>query len=404
MLKSEQRKHDAQLIASTLRVQQEQAFDITGEKQTIAIAAPPSDRYLFKPRRCYVCKCLFHKVDIFYHALCEACAEKNTHKRHSSAPLNGYKALVTGGRIKIGFETALKLLRAGAKVLVTTRFVHDAAKRFRQQTDYARWEHRLTLYPLDLKHLPSVEAFVQHLLDEGEPLDIVINNAAQTLRKPTYYFTYMAHNEHLLENKTPKKLLSGFSDTMLKQEQTQLRIEGPGTISLLDEHNEPLDLSERNSWSLSLDEVEPLEMVEVMIINATSPGILCARLKPLMKLSSHSHKFIVNVSSMEGQFSRENKTHRHPHTNMAKAALNMLTRTSAKDYAKDGIYMTSVDTGWVTEEHPFHIRQQLRERGVVPPLDSIDGAARVLDPIFSAINGARPDCGVFLKDYSKTQW
>ena len=101
-----------------------------------------------------------------------------------------------------------------------------------------------------------------------------------------------------------------------------------------------------------MHEVETPELLEVQLVNAIAPFILNARLKPLMLKTPERHKHVVNVSAMEGQFYRTTKTDRHPHTNMAKAALNMMTRTSALDFVKDGIHMNAVDTGWVTDEDP----------------------------------------------------
>jgi NAD(P)-dependent dehydrogenase (short-subunit alcohol dehydrogenase family) len=108
---------------------------------------------------------------------------------------------------------------------------------------------------------------------------------------------------------------------------------------------------------------------------------------------------------MEGQFYRNFKTTRHPHTNMAKAALNMMTRTSAADYESDGIHMNSVDTGWVTDEDPAHIaaRKVVEER-FHPPLDIVDGAARIVDPITDGVNTGAHVWGQFLKDYRPTDW
>ena len=119
-----------------------------------------------------------------------------------------------------------------------------------------------------------------------------------------------------------------------------------------DEDRQQVDLREMNSWRLRLHEVETPELLEVQLVNAIAPYILNARLKPLMVRTPGHHKHVVNVSAMEGQFYRTTKTDKHPHTNMAKAALNMMTRTSAPDFVKDGIHMNAVDTGWVTDEDP----------------------------------------------------
>jgi NAD(P)-dependent dehydrogenase (short-subunit alcohol dehydrogenase family) len=166
-----------------------------------------------------------------------------------------------------------------------------------------------------------------------------------------------------------------------------------------------LDLRPRNSWRLRLGQIDTIEMLEVLLVNAAAPFILTNRLLPLLERSTHARRFIVNVSAMEGQFARNSKLPDHPHTNMAKAALNMLTRTSAGDLAERGIYMNSVDTGWITDEKPAHDAERVREQdGFYTPLDVIDGAARVYDPIAGGLGDAEPLFGQFLKDYRPYPW
>src|SRR5581483_1630814 len=159
-----------------------------------------------------------------------------------------------------------------------------------------------------------------------------------------------------------------------------------------------------NSWRLTLADVPTPELLEVLLINAVAPFVLAARLKPLMLRAGTREVHVVNVSAMEGIFSRGTKTDKHPHTNMAKAALNMMTRTSAPDYAKDGIHMNAVDTGWVTDEDPAHLSARKAELGFAPPLDIIDGAARILDPVFAGRLTGEHVWGQFLKDYKPAPW
>ena len=140
-------------------------------------------------------------------------------------------------------------------------------------------------------------------------------------------------------------------------------------------------------------------------MNAIAPCILNSRLKPLMMQQPSRDKHIVNVSAMEAQFARNKKTDKHPHTNMAKAALNMMTLTSAPDYAQSRIYMNAADTGWVTDEDPaIHAERKLNELDFQPPLDIVDGAARIIDPVFSAIRTGDFVWGNFFKDYLPTKW
>lgn len=432
-VKQLQKLHDRLLVEQTERCQNEPIFDKQGNLYRFAellmqdnhlhtVALPDNQGKLFKPTKCYICKQPFVILHSFYHRLCPSCAEQNFAYRKQTADLTGRVALVTGGRIKIGFEIALKLLRAGATVLVTTRFVQDAIRRYREQVDFDEWEHRLQIVGLDLKYPQSVEVFTEYVKTHFSSLDIIINNATQTLRKPDSFYIYRATQEVvcLAQQKEFQYLLGNFSDNYLavdlKNHAEQAVIGYPKKQSqkvipysyaqALDEFSEPIDFSAKNSWVKNLDEIGTLEMLEAQLINATAPFIVNARLKSLMVKSPFSQRFIINVSAMEGQFNRENKTHKHPHTNMAKASLNMMTRTSAQDYAQDQIYMNSVDTGWVTQENPFAIRQQSRLNGMIPPLDCVDGASRVLAPIFDTlVNGQDlPKFGRFFKDYQSCEW
>jgi len=164
------------------------------------------------------------------------------------------------------------------------------------------------------------------------------------------------------------------------------------------------DLDHQNSWTQHVQEVDPLEMLEVQLANTTAPFILISKLRPAMQASSFDRKYIVNVSAMEGVFGRGYKGPGHPHTNMAKAAVNMLTRTSAREmFETDGILMTSVDTGWITDERPHPTKVRLAEEGFHAPLDLVDGAARVYDPIVRGEAGEEL-FGVFLKDYKPGSW
>jgi NAD(P)-dependent dehydrogenase (short-subunit alcohol dehydrogenase family) len=397
---------------------------------------------LHQERDCYVCKQPFAQVHRYYDSMCEPCGEFNYAKREQTADLSGHFAVVTGARVKIGYQAALKLLRAGAHVVVTTRFPIDAADRYSRERDFASFCERLQIHGLDLRHTPSVELFTRFLAERLPRLDYILNNACQTVRRPAGFFEHLLAREAEPIPTLPKNLrsvLAGHEELIGMIERTPSQ--SPGALiaspdhsvgegllhsaalsqrryldddyrggevffpaNRFDEDQQQVDLREMNSWRLRMHEVETPELLEVQLVNAIAPYILNARLKPLMLRTPGRHKHIVNVSAIEGQFYRATKTDKHAHTNMAKAALNMMTRTSAPDFVKDGIHMNAVDTGWITDEDPAAHAARKAEAGFSPPLDIIDGAARIVDPVFAGrLTGAHV-WGQFLKDYKPAPW
>ncbi|HEU4780961.1 MAG TPA: SDR family oxidoreductase [Steroidobacteraceae bacterium] len=395
---------------------------------------------LNRERDCYVCKQPFAKVHRYYDSMCETCGDFNYAKREQSADLSGKFALITGARVKIGYQASLKLLRAGAHVIVTTRFPVDAADRYSNEPDSASFRERLQIHGLDLRHTPSVELFTRFLADRLPRLDYIFNNACQTVRRPAGFFQHLLAREAEVVAALPtelKSVLAGHDELRRMLEGSRERVgalsvteqsHGEGLVhsaalsqrryldedyrggetlfpvNHFDEDRQQVDLREMNSWRLRMHEVETPELLEVQLVNAIAPYILNARLKPLMLRTPGRHKHIVNVSAIEGQFYRATKTDKHAHTNMAKAALNMMTRTSAPDFVKDGIHMNAVDTGWITDEDPAVHAARKAEAGFSPPLDIIDGAARIVDPIFAGQLTGEHVWGQFLKDYKPAPW
>jgi len=482
-------------------------FDNTGESNSVSGMA--GNISLPKLRSCYVCKQRFRELHHFYDQLCPTCAKLNFEKRNFTQDLTGYVAVVTGARVKIGFQTCLKLLRSGCTVIATTRFPNAACQAYLSQPDAPSFKGRLHVYGLDLRDISGLEAFTRFIKNSYSKIDIIINNACQTIRRPAGYYRPAVVEENRLYkeandlhksfltgglefetqtrqmltntskslslmNKTNSNSLkladstseddptvsgalsirhnaaaqisqvsasigendnknsdvmidvakkpsiydgvfteSGISrSTMLSQIALlpeDLDFDPRVSVGLVDVNGQQLDLRRHNSWLLKLEDVSTPELVETMFVNAIAPFVLNSRLKPLMLSggSERPDRFIINVSAMEGKFYRF-KTPNHPHTNMAKAALNMMTRTSAEDLAKNcRIYMNSVDTGWINDENPLERAARIaKSNHFQTPIDEIDAAARILDPIFMAVSGREKPAkfGLFYKDYRPTEW
>lgn len=428
-------------------------------KEIEAPKAEEKGEELSSPRNCYICKAEFTKLHHFYDQMCPSCAQLNYQKRFQSADLTGQVAIITGSRLKIGYQATLMLLRAGATVIATTRFPVDSALRFSKEEDFPLWKDRLRIYGLDLRHTPSVEIFTHFIEKNYKHLDILINNAAQTVRRPCAFYAHLMPNENQDYATLPTEVQSLLREYQiclgqllaLPQNRTENRIslldesdqgcgkalevawntKNPGIGMLasaklsqipysidnslpvdelfpegeLDADLQQVDLRTTNSWRLKLGEIPTVEMLELQLVNSVAPFVLCNRLIPLMKKDYTGQKHIINVSAMEGKFLRFQKGERHPHTNMAKAALNMLTHTAAGELAKHGIFMNAIDTGWVTDEDPAHLAGQKQLlHDFQPPLDIVDGAARILDPLFDGINTGNHLFGKFLKDYKPIDW
>ncbi len=422
---------------------------IDDETNGIHLSSPtttqPTAGELHVARPCYVCKQRYTLVDAFYHQLCPSCAAYNHSKREARTDLTGKRALLTGGRAKIGMYIALRLLRDGAHTTITTRFPRDAVRRFAAMPDANDWIHRLRVVGIDLRDPAQVIALADSVTEQG-PLDILINNAAQTVRRSAGAYSHLVdaeqaplptdiplpelvtfghtndpHPHALAASIATHPLLAAAGGTHVQHPPMDARHQSeallaqalsPGSASLakhldgtaIDAGGLIPDTDTHNSWVATVEHVDPLELLEVQLCNETAPFILISRLRRALAASPARRTYVVNVSAMEGVFGRGYKGPGHPHTNMAKAALNMLTRTSAKEMlASDGILMTSVDTGWITDERPHPTKLRLAEEGFHAPLDLVDGAARVYDPIVRGEAG-EDICGVFLKDYQPSRW
>jgi NAD(P)-dependent dehydrogenase (short-subunit alcohol dehydrogenase family) len=418
---------DRAVVAATATGAPDRIDDETRGIPLATRTAAPTAGELIKPRSCYICKQPYTIVDAFYHQLCPSCAAMSHEKRDARTDLTGKRALLTGGRAKIGMYIALRLLRDGAHTTITTRFPRDAVRRFTALPDSADWIDRLKIVGIDLRDPAQVIGLADDVAAAG-PLDILINNAAQTVRRSagayqplvdaelaplpdgpmpelvTFGHTNDAHPLALAESVTSHPILAAVAKTAEATEAGASSLERLAAGTAIDAGGLVPDEHHINSWTQSVDQVEPLEMLEVQLANMTAPFLLVSRLRPAMAASTFARKYVVNVSAMEGVFGRGYKGPGHPHTNMAKAALNMLTRTSAREmFETDGILMTAVDTGWITDERPHFTKVRLAEEGFHAPLDLVDGAARVYDPIVRGEAG-EDVFGVFLKDYKPGSW
>lgn len=440
---------------------------------------PSKPGVLNKAQACHICHTRYRELHEFYYSLCPTCADYNYAKRLQTRDLKGRKVLLTGCRIKIGYEILVSLLRCGAVVIGTTRFVHDCLNKLMQEKDYDEWKDRVHLFALDLRDLWMVEQFCSFLKRKFKTLFAIVNNAAQTVARTVEYteslrffesqpipevrqslmaredtvewMSFFAQNSSLKigyplqhqhaplleQNKNQQQQQqhsvknNDQADTTEQQQQKeqkhsnsndddaddtmmQLAIKKSFPRPIYDRYDiatESTDLRTKNSWTMNMHEVEGSEAAEVMAINALAPFIFNARLQSMLEAADEENRFpapgvgdekrfIINVSAMEGQFYR-NKSTTHPHTNMAKAALNMQTRTSGADLAQRHIFLNSVDTGWITDELPAGSRQRTWTGAMQPcPLDEVDAAARVLDLIY--VNSS--EHSKFWKDYREVPW
>lgn len=368
-----------------------------------------------KSSSCYVCNEPYRTLHPFYHMLCPSCGDRCYSMREVSADLTGRTALLTGGRIKTGFESALKLLRAGCQVHVTTRYPRDAVQRYSELEDFLDWSERLVVHHLDLLYLPRVLEFVAAMDSQIDSLEILVNHAAQSVKRSEEYHQRLLKFENTAKLTREEKRCLGYDRRnagVIGTSEAQGAI-GENALSqllpdypreLIRDDDDRLDQRELNSWNMRLGDVEPRELLEVTLINSTAPAILMRGFLDSMRRSRFTQRQVINVNGADGTFALS-KSGYHAHVNMSKAALNMLTRSCHRDFARDRIYVNSVDTGWITHEGSFSFREKRIEEGFVPPFDAIDGAARILNPIFQMINHeSEPVHGVLFRNFQSSPW
>lgn len=340
-------------------------------------------------RKCLICR--ERKMEEY--GICEECKKLNREMADIHVDLTGYTALVTGGRIKIGYAAAVRMLRDGAKVIVVTRYPYDALDRYSKEPDYDVFKDRLIICGFNLMWVNKLDDLLDFIYKAApEGLDILVNNAAQTIKKAGSYYAQLEEREHqmqaLYQSKESCQLLSAVSDSVQPE------------YMLIQKENTPAIKEESpmyNSWVAKAEEISVQEMLEVQLINVTAPFMLVGQLKGWMKKSPHKNKFVINVSSVEGRFNRNKKLSRHVHTNMAKASLNMMTHSLSMEYEKDRIFMYSVDPGWVSNQFPvgYNASKDFKQY-----LSFEDAASRICYPIYTKLDlDVIKDAGTLWKDY-----
>jgi len=452
----------AQSIASLLAVSLEDGLPPVRWKNADLWESRRGNEFL---PRCYMCR---GRIDPSATCaerprVCGSCEALNAEKLQQVADLRGKTCVVTGGRVNIGYATALRLLRNGATVAVTSRFPRDCLRRYGREEDAGQWLPRLSVYGADFRSVPSVAELGKTLAAAFPRLDVLVNNAAQTVRRPSTHFAELVKAEQQpLEQRLEARLMQqadlkswdrlepGLEPLAAEAASEAGRAsaeDGPGEQMPVEEVK---DVRAETSWTARVGDISWVETLEVQVINVTAPFVLLGALKPCLlagkvvqTVKKHIHsseqmtataadlistveedrprrqtvvaanlallsqdlRFVVNVTSQEGSFrSLGNKGPNHPHTNMAKASLNMLTCSVADEFSKEGVAVVSVDTGWISKMKPEPAAEAEPHLQSAPPLTAADGAARVLDPIISTLNGARPMTGCLLRNFEPVDW
>lgn len=428
--------------------------------------------------RCYMCRSRIDPSGTLAERprLCACCEAISVQKRQQEADLSGKKAIVTGGRVNIGYATALRLLRLGAEVAVTTRFPRDCLRRYGKEEDSEQWLSRLSVYGSDFRSVPLVAELGDKLALAFPRLDILINNAAQTVRRPAAHYAELVRGEaEALEQRLEARIMQASDLKSLESfEPVGMIADASGSGAMARAApgavEEMKDDRAATSWTAKIGDISWVESLEVQVVNVTAPFTLLSKLKPcllvkdeplklvqtftsqgwvehredsfhhmqyetfgasdllsltaltdakvkknmqtrrpfhppIQKALAKQMRFVVNVTSQEGSFrTLGNKGANHPHTNMAKASLNMMTCSVADEFSKEGVAVVSVDTGWISKMKPDPLAETEPHIQSLPPLTAEDGAARVLDPILGALNGVIPITGCLLRNFRPVDW
>lgn len=332
-------------------------------------------------RICLICR----RRNIEHYGICPECQTMNDRMRGAFCDLSGRTALVTGGRIKIGYAVCMRLLRQGASVIAVTRYPRSAMEAYMREPDYDEFRDRLSVIGFDLMRVDRIPELIETVKSLcGGRLDILVNNAAQTVKKSNDYYAALTAHEAALQIESTAMYPIAMPDSARSIMPSIQAVDYGETAS-------------NNSWVRKCEDISPQELLEVQLINVTAPFMLTSSLRQCLAYNQTVNTFVINVSSVEGRFNTKQKLARHVHTNMAKASLNMMTHSIASDFARDRIFVYSCDPGWVSNQFPpeYEISQ-----GFEPYLSYEDGAARVLYPITLHLHDDKiKDSGVFYKDY-----
>lgn len=368
-----------------------------------------------KHPKCYLCNQRIVKTHWFYHFICPTCGDVSYQKRNLSKDLTGYKALVTGGRVKLGYQIALKLLRCGSQVLITSRNWKNAIERYQDEPDYHVWKDRLHVCQIDFDLLKidillkDLDQELNRIWPDDQSIDILINNAAQTI-------SGIKESSSLNNDKQEEVVFEGKKRSFPPLSWCK------NILPKVDRYQRVIDQRETNSWTCKFGNVDPEEAKQVLLANAWAPFVLTQFMLPRL-MKSNKNPYIINLHSKEGHFS-SHKTTNHSHTNISKAGLQIFTRILAattsriedrqkfqEKYISDlpwknrfirnwktniisnelnrsstnevnkYINVCGCDPGFLSVDE-FSLKDRIEKNLLFPPIDEIDGAARVLYPIF----------------------
>ncbi|AGC02253.1 putative dehydrogenase [Acanthamoeba polyphaga moumouvirus] len=328
------------------------------------------------PRPCYICKIPLTQIHWFYLYQCPKCGDISLKNRYLSRNLTGMNAIVIGGRIKLGYQIALKLLRAGAKVMITTRNIENALEYYLQEPDYNNFRDRLYVYsqPFDLSNVKeSITDLVKEICEifGKNQLDIVIQNAAQTINFENFPVEEVIDPEKILEKSISRGKRHAYPPSEWR-------------VNFEERYGRKIDNRVKNTWNLNIFETSDNEIEAVIKNNLVGSILIDKYLIPEMRPNPDT--YVIHVHAKEGMFDTH-KTLKHMHTNIAKAGLAMLTRclagNSDKEPRSSYPQIHGINPGWFSiDEYTIGIRMKCKIFN--PPIDEIDAAARVLYPIFTS--------------------